>query len=149
VTSTEPVQKVASLRLLAAQAAQQLPKQQLLRLPMETIEFFQAVQFANETAEYHVATVQQLEEMTVNLVTTWTNAPENAGEDFLREQQEAADAAVASLQEALDHVEEQHQWITAHGGSLYANLNELYAGMIGTLQGSIATIQNVTEFLRQ
>lgn len=149
VTSTEPAEKVASLKLLAAQAAQQLPRQQVAELPVELIEFFQAVKFANETAEYHQTETVRLDVMASQLVTSWMDAPDAGGADYVQQQQQIADAAIVELQAILDHIVEQNAWITAHGGSLYANLHEIYAGMIAVLQGQISTISNVMAFLSQ
>jgi hypothetical protein len=146
VTSTEPAEKVASLRLLAAQAARQLP-QQVAQLPVEVIEFFQAVKFADETAEYHQRETVRLDVMASQLVTSWMDAPDAGGADYVQQQQQIADAAIVELQAILDHMVEQNAWITEHGGSLYASLHEIYSGMIAVLQGQISTISNVMEFL--
>lgn len=149
MTSAEPAEKVASLKLLAAQAAQQLPRQQVGTLPTELVEFFQAVKYANETAEYHQAETVRLDGLASDLVTSWMDAPDGGDAEYVQQQQEAASAAVAELQGILDHIVEQDAWITAHGGSLYANLHDIYAGMIAVLQGQIATIGNMVAFLGQ
>lgn len=142
-------EKVASLKMLAAQAVQQLPQPPIATLPAELIEFFQNVQFANQTAEYHQAESARLVAEASDLVNSLAMQADGADEDALRAQADRSTGLISAMEELLSHIQAQNEWITEHGGSLYENLHGFYEDMVAALYGQIAVIRNIVEFIGQ